>query len=42
VKIGRMVPPVWRVKLHYGKARVFVKSKTPELVVLRARHSYPQ
>jgi len=36
VKLGRSVPPVWTVKLHYGKARVFVKSKTPESLALMA------
>lgn len=30
VKLGRYVESQWSVKLHYGKARVFVKSKTPK------------
>jgi hypothetical protein len=30
VKIGKLVDEPWHIKLHYGKARVFVKSKTPK------------
>ncbi|MBO5224754.1 MAG: DUF4982 domain-containing protein [Clostridia bacterium] len=38
VKVGKIVKPDdWSVKLHYGKARVFVKSETPENVVLNAK-----
>jgi beta-galactosidase len=38
VKAGRTVKPNdWSVKLHYGKARVFVKSETPEKVVLNVK-----
>ena len=32
VKIGKQVDAPWEVKLHYGKARVFVKSKAPKKV----------
>ena len=35
VKIGKQTIEPWRVKLHYGKARVFVKSKTPKQIRLR-------
>ena len=35
VKIGKQTIDPWRVKLHYGKARVFVKSKTPKQIRLR-------
>ena len=34
VKLGGRAKSPWRVKLHYGKARVFVKSKTPEKLKL--------
>ena len=34
VKIGKRVESPWRVKLHYGKARVFVKSKDPKQLKL--------
>jgi hypothetical protein len=38
VKVGKIVKPNdWSVKLHYGKARVFVKSDTPEKVVLNVK-----
>ena len=38
VKVGKIVKPNnWSVKLHYGKARVFVKSSTPDNVVLNAK-----
>ena len=30
VKIAKQVETPWKVRLHYGKARVFVKSKYPE------------
>ncbi len=35
VKVGKRVETPWHVKLHYGKARVFVKSKTPDAVWLK-------
>ena len=34
VKVGKQVETPWNVKLHYGKARVFVKSAAPESVAL--------
>ena len=34
VKVGRRVEAPYSVKLHYGKARVFVKSETPERIQL--------
>ena len=38
VKVGKTVKPSdWAVKLHYGKARVFVKSNTPDKVTLSAK-----
>ena len=37
VKVGRRVEAPYSVKLHYGKARVFVKSETPERLVLSVR-----
>jgi beta-galactosidase len=37
VKIGKRVEEPWHVKLHYGKARVFVKSNTPEKLKLTAK-----
>lgn len=36
VKIGRLCEPMWSVRLHYGKARVFVRSKAPAAVRLLA------
>jgi hypothetical protein len=30
VKVGKRAETPWRVKLHYGKARLFVKTKTPK------------
>lgn len=40
VKIGKQVQGPWRVRLHYGKARVFVKTPAPETVrlYLKNRH----
>lgn len=35
VKLGRHIEGNWKVRLHYGKARVFVKSAAPKDVVLR-------
>lgn len=32
VKLGAVKKTPWQVKLHYGKARVFVKSSTPDLL----------
>ena len=37
VRLGRRIEGDWKVRLHYGKARVFVRSETPEDVVLRAK-----
>ena len=37
VKLGKPVESGWQVKLHYGKARVFVKSTTPEQLKLTVR-----
>ena len=37
VKVGRRTETPWQVRLHYGKARVFVRSATPERVLLTAR-----
>ena len=37
VRIGRRTHSAWQVRLHYGKARVFVKSKTPELLRLAVK-----
>ena len=34
VKLGKEVVKPWKVSLHYGKARVFVKSPTPDAVKL--------
>ena len=34
VKVGRRVEAPCFVKLHYGKARVFVKSEIPESLAL--------
>lgn len=36
VKIGKANKPQWKIKLHYGKARLFVKSETPEKVKISA------
>ena len=36
VKLGRRIKKQWSVKLHYGKARIFVRSKTPKKVKLIA------
>ncbi len=35
VKIGKQVHTPWQVKLHYGKARVFVKSDAPQDLKLK-------
>ena len=35
VKIGKQLRTPWHVNLHYGKARVFVKSNKPELLEAR-------
>lgn len=38
VKLGRTIENTpWHVRLHYGKARVFVKSETPETVKITAK-----
>ena len=37
VQIGKHAETPWTVRLHYGSARVFVKSKTPESVKLHAQ-----
>ncbi len=37
VKLGKAVEMPWKVRLHYGKARVFVRSDNPEQVVLEAK-----
>ncbi len=38
VKLGREITDEpWQVRLHYGKARVFVKSETPDGVKITAR-----
>ena len=37
VKVGRRTETPWQVRLHYGKARVFVRSETPKRVLLTAR-----
>ena len=37
VKIGKRVATPWRVKLHYGKARVFVQTTSPEETRLRLK-----
>lgn len=36
-KIGRLKEQPQRVRLHYGLARVFVKSETPDAVFLQAK-----
>lgn len=40
VKLGRRIEGDWKVRLHYGKARVFVKTPAPETVrlYLKNRH----
>jgi hypothetical protein len=30
VKIAKRIETPWKIRLHYGKARVFVKSKQPK------------
>lgn len=37
VKLGKVIEEPWHVKLHYGKARVFVKSQTPGQMNLTAQ-----
>ena len=37
VKLGKRLDTPWKVKLHYGKARVFVKSKAPKQIKLKVR-----
>lgn len=37
VRIGKRIESPWSVKLHYGKARVFVKSETPQGVRLTVK-----
>lgn len=40
VRIGRTLERTpWQVRLHYGRARVFVKSRTPDVVRLTAVHT---
>ena len=34
VKIAKRTQPCWKVRLHYGKARVFVKSAMPDAIKL--------
>lgn len=36
-KIGKGLSTPWKVKLHYGKARVFVKTATPQACKLTAK-----
>lgn len=36
VKLGKLCEPTWFVRLHYGKARVFVRSEDPQSVHLLA------
>lgn len=36
VKIGKANKPQRKIKLHYGKARLFVKSETPKKVKISA------
>lgn len=36
VKLGKAVQKPWKVRFHYGKARVFVRSDNPESVILEA------
>lgn len=37
VKLGCRIEEPWSVKLHYGKARVFVKSKMPKQLKLKVK-----
>ena len=37
VKLGRLIDDPWRVRLHFGRARVFVKTATPDAVEISAR-----
>ena len=37
VKVGKTRHEQWQVQLHYGKARVFVKSETPEQIKLNVK-----
>ena len=37
VKLGRRVEPRWKVRLHFGKARVFVKTDEPDAVKLHVK-----
>ena len=39
VKIAKRVPAKWSVRLHFGKARVFVKPKGDSPVTLKAEIS---
>ena len=39
VKIGKEIKPEYSVKLHYGKARVFIRSADPKNIKLVARLS---
>jgi hypothetical protein len=36
VKVGKHIRPQYKVRLHYGKACVFVRSVTPEKIKLTA------
>ena len=37
VKVGKLVDEPWSVKLHYGKARLFVKTINPSTVKIQAK-----
>lgn len=37
VKVGKLTRRPYRVRLHYGKARVFVRSNTPEKIKVTAK-----
>ena len=37
VKVGKIANEPWQVKLHYGKARVFVKSNSPKDLELKVK-----
>ena len=37
VKVGKLTEPAYKVRLHYGKACVFVGSNTPESIKLTAK-----
>ena len=37
VKLGRLVDDPWQVRLHFGRARVFVQSETPNKVKIEAK-----